>query len=218
LDEFERLRQSDGMADPPREDPATRQTKLIYLGLMEEARGVRQVIDAVAVLRSDGVPVTLDLVGDGRSLKSFQAHATALALGEDEVRFHGFVPYGEALSLVATMDAGLIPHYASESWESTIPNKLFDYMSLGLPVIASDVTPVKRVLTETGAGIVFRDRDADNLARAIRSFHADTKRRHMGEMGRDAIRQRYHFERDAQVLCGVLEDLVPSPSHAKSMT
>ena len=114
------------------------------------------------------------------------------------------------------MDAGLIPHFANESWESTIPNKLFDYMSLGLPVIASDVGPVKRVLSETGAGVTFRDRDSTDLVRVLEEFQANSNRQAMGIRGVEAIQNRYHFELDVDVLDRVLRSLTHSGLAARS--
>ena len=181
--------------------------RLVYLGVMEEARGVGLVIEALAEVRARGVPATLDLIGEGRSLGSFTERARALGMTEDVVRTHGFVEYSKALRIVARMDAGLIPHHASEGWQHTIPNKLFDYMSLALPVIASDVRPVRRVLTGTGAGVTFRDRDSSDLARVIQSIYMDPDRLAMGARGISAIRERYNWDRDAAVLKGVVDHL-----------
>ena len=172
---------------------------LVYLGLMEEARGVGLAIQAVASARERGAAITLDLIGDGRALPSFQKQVRDLGLSE-VIRFKGFVPYETALGEVAQADAGLIPHFGNESWETTIPNKLFDYMSLGVPVIASDVTPVSRVLKETGAGLVFADRDADDFARVLQSALNDEDLMRMGKAGMEAVRSTYNWERDVERL------------------
>lgn len=179
--------------------------RLVYLGLMEEARGVGLAIEAVAAARRAGTDVTLDLIGEGRSLQDFQARARELGLPETVVRFHGFVEYRKALGIVGGLDAGLIPHHASRGWECTIPNKLFDYMSLGLPVVSSSVGPVERVLRETGAGVTFRDRDAADFARVIERMAADPDRADMGRRGLDAVRRHYNWDREAAVLTGVVE-------------
>lgn len=177
--------------------------RLVYLGLMEEARGVEKVIEALGLLQGSGLAFRLDLIGDGRSLEVFRERTQALGLSSS-VRFHGFVPYQDALRQVARADVGLIPHFANESWETTIPNKLFDYMSLGLPVVASDVTPVRRVLEETGAGRTFRDRDAEDLAGVLAELAAAPELRDMGEAGRRAVRDRYNWEEEVRRLEGAL--------------
>lgn len=188
--------------------------RLTYLGLMEEARGVRLVLDAVALLVREGVVVALDLIGDGRARKALESHATALGLDPTRVRFFGHIPYRDALKTVAEADVGLIPHYANESWETTIPNKLFDYMSLGLSVISSDVTPVVRVLGETGAGVTFRDRNAADLARVLRSLDRASARA-QGARGRQAVRNRYHWERDAEQLVAVMDGVIASRNRSR---
>lgn len=212
VDEFTRIREA-------REEPGLAgsergSTRLVYLGIIEEARGVGVLIQAVASARDSGTPITLDLIGDGRALPAFRRSAPALGLTREAVHFHGFLPYRDALLKVAVADAGLIPHYANESCETTIPNKLFDYMSLGLPIIASDVTPVKRILGETRAGVIFRDRDNADLTRVLRAFHEDTRRSDMGRAGIQAVRSRYHWEQDAERLHMALRRVVTPPKCA----
>lgn len=209
VEEFGRIKSAASPGNSDSKDWGAASTfRLVYLGLMEEARGVGLVIEAVAEARSAGAPVTLELIGDGRSLPRFRQQARELHLEGDAVRFHGYLPYQQALTLVAGCDAGLIPHFANESWETTIPNKLFDYMSLRLPVIASDVAPVARVLHETGAGVTFRDRQLGDLTEVIRSLHADPERLKMGDAGVRAVKDRYHWERDALRLNNAIERAV----------
>jgi glycosyltransferase involved in cell wall biosynthesis len=203
VEEFAALQHT--RSDRSVEADAVRPFRLVYLGLMEEARGVTTVIEALSRVRKAGVAATLELIGDGRALPDFKELARTLGMDEEVVRFRGFVPYQDALADVAGADAGLIPHFANESWQTTIPNKLFDYMSLGLPVLSSDVRPVARVLAETGAGVTFRDRDAGDLAQVIERVASDPDRRAMGQRGLEAVRSKYHWERDGGVLRTVLE-------------
>ena len=198
-----------------RDDVAMRIT---YLGLMEEARGVGLLIDAVAAVVKNGVSVTLDLIGDGRARADFEASVARHGLSGEQVRFHGFLPYEEALAKVAEADVGIIPHYANESWETTIPNKLFDYMSLGLPVVSSDVSPVVRVLDSTGAGMTFKDRDSGDLARVLSKLAADPDRAALGKAGIRAIREEFNWESDVERLRQALATVVPDHAHTKNDT
>lgn len=184
-----------------------RELEVTYLGLMEKARGVSELIEAAARCRRRGLPVTLSLIGDGQDLDDFVEQARDLGMDRSAARFHGYVENDRALDRIARSDVGVIPHHAYESWNTTIPNKLFDYMAAALPVVASDADPVERVLRETGAGIVFEDRDADDLADALERLHeaGEGGRREMGRSGREAVRDEYNWELDASRLTSALE-------------
>lgn len=180
----------------------------VYLGLMERARGISEVIQAVALCRSRGVPVRLTLIGDGRNLADFQVEAGEAGLTEEIVRFRGFVPNEEALQIVAEADVGLIPHHVNESWNTTIPNKLFDYMAAGVVVVASDARPVERVVGETACGKIFPDRDVERLAEVLTELQMDGDRSRYGRAGQEAIQTSYNWERDRTRLVRAVEAVV----------
>jgi glycosyltransferase involved in cell wall biosynthesis len=184
-----------------------RRLSLVYLGLLEKARGVGIVLDAVAHCRAKGIALDLVLIGEGRARADFEAQAAALELS-DSVHFRGYVPYAEALAAVARADVGLIPHFANESWNTTIPNKLFDYMAAGLPVLASDARPVRRVIDQTGCGLWFRSGDVGDLAAKLETLAGLDSLRHFGEAGRAAIREGMNWEADGSRLVTALEALV----------
>ena len=178
--------------------------RVFYLGLLEVARGIGVLLEAVARSVKRG-PITLDIVGAGRDESLFQDQAARLGLGPDVVRFHGFVRNQEALAAMGAADVGIIPHFADEAWNTTIPNKLFDYMAAGLPVVTSDAAPPARIVRSTGAGVVFRDRDADDLARALERLRDPERRKACGMAGRAAIASVYHWEKDAAALLAVID-------------
>jgi glycosyltransferase involved in cell wall biosynthesis len=185
-------------APPPRAPDAP--LSLVYLGLLEVPRGILELVEAAAHLRARGIAARMTIVGDGRDAALFRARAAALGLGEDRVRFTGFVPRDRALHLVRDADVGILPHHANEMWNTTIPNKLFDYMAAGLPVITSSAVPSARVVRQTGGGLVFPSGDAAALADAIARLASADARRQLAARGLRAIRERYHWERDADAL------------------
>ena len=103
-------------------------------------------------------------------------------------------------------DVGLLPFHWCTHINSTLANKLFEYMALRLPIVASDVPPMARVLGETGAGITFRAGDAESLANAIEAVAGDRERAaRMGKAGADAVRSRYNWGVDAERLLRCIE-------------
>jgi glycosyltransferase involved in cell wall biosynthesis len=179
---------------------------VVYLGILEHARGVGTAIDAVAACRARGVPVRLTIIGDGRARIDFEAQATRLAVG-DAVRLLGFIPYKDALAIVAEADVGIIPHIATDSWNTTIPNKLFDYMAAGLCVVTSDAAPAKRVVEEEGSGVAYASGDSQSLADALERLWRAQDSAERGRRGVEAIRRRYHWEQDAERLRAVVSAL-----------
>jgi glycosyltransferase involved in cell wall biosynthesis len=178
--------------------------RLVYLGLMEEPRGVRILLEAAALLARRGVGFRLVLYGDGPELSDFRAHARALGLADTQADFRGHVPNAQALAALPLADVGVIPHFADESWHTTVPNKLFDYMAAGLAVVTSDARPAARIIHETAAGLVYRHPDPAALADAIERLADHELRRACAERGRAAVRDTYHWERDVARLLEVL--------------
>ena len=195
------------LSAPARDYAAHDLLHVVYLGLMEIPRGVAELLGAVARLRDQGRSIKLTLIGGGRDETIFRERARALKL-DTVAEFHGYVQNKKALEIVASADIGIVPHHADESWNTTIPNKLFDYMAVGLPVVSSDAIPCARVVRETGAGEVFRSGDAADLARAIDRFFDAETRRACGEAGTRAILERYNWEASTAVLLRVVAQTV----------
>jgi glycosyltransferase involved in cell wall biosynthesis len=191
---------------PQTEDPAngTSPLHLVYVGLLEHARGVASAIEAIAICRDRGVPVRFTVVGDGRARADFSALVQRLSLTESEVQMRGFLPYDEALRVVGSADVGIIPHLANESWNTTIPNKLFDYMAAGLAVLTSDAVPARRVVEETGCGTSFASGNPYALAKALEGLWRSGSSRTYGLRGRQAIRSRFNWEEDRSRLLDAL--------------
>jgi glycosyltransferase involved in cell wall biosynthesis len=184
---------------------------LNYLGLLEAPRGLGTVIDALALCVRRQLPVFLTVIGSGREQAVFEEQAHRLGLNENAIRFLGYVQNAEALRLVAQADVGLVPHQATESWNTTIPNKLFDYMAGGLAIISSDAKPAARIVTETATGQVYANMDPESLATAIERMLDPAYRTACGDNGRTAVRSKYNWENDTDRMLGALAKTVKLP-------
>lgn len=182
--------------------------ELIYLGLLEAPRGIGVMLDALALARRAGIRARLTILGDGRERRKFEARARELALDDSAVRFLGRVPYTEAVRLLQSADVGVVPHIASDHWNTTIPNKLFDYMAGGLAVLTSNAKPAARVVREAGVGVVFTDTDPADCAAAIGKLANAEFRARCGANGRSAVVARYNWERDAAMMLEAVNRVV----------
>ncbi len=125
-------------------------------------------------------------------------------------------PSGRARSYIAASSACLVPYSASEHTHTTVPHKLFQYMLAGKPVVVSDVRPLKRIIEETQAGLVFKADDPTSLAEALIALHKTpglTER--LGANGHRAAVGPYAWRHDARRLVEVYRSLGTSMVSAK---
>ncbi len=181
--------------------------RMVYLGIIEQSRGLGVVLSALAKLdRSGPIRATLDVFGDGHGLPLVRRRIAELGLGE-QVTLHGRQPYEAVLSRLSDFDVGVIPHHATDHWNYTIQNKLFDYLAAGLPVIVSSMPPAARIVQETGAGVVFRDRDPGAFLESLAGLTRADDRNRMGRQGRMAVERTFNWSFDAARLVASVEGL-----------
>jgi glycosyltransferase involved in cell wall biosynthesis len=179
---------------------------VLFTGILVGDRGLDVAIEALArLLQQRGPVAALVVAGDGRARPDLEAAARRAGI-EASVRFLGWTPHEALPGLCTAADVGILPFHDCPHIQTTLANKLFDYMAAGLPVLASDVRPMARVLRETGAGATFRAGDAADLAAALGRLLEDASaRRRMAESGREACRREFHWGRDGQRLLEALE-------------
>jgi glycosyltransferase involved in cell wall biosynthesis len=172
---------------------------IAYLGLLEAPRGLGTAIQAMHEVRRRLPLARLVVIGSGRDERYFREQVGQAGV-TGCVEFLGWLDYPQALGVLARCDVGLVPHHATASWQTTIPNKLFDYMSLGKPVIVSSVRPTERIVTDEQCGLVFAEQDAAALAEAVVAMGDPAVRAACGRRGREAIVRRYNWEADERRL------------------
>jgi len=195
-----------GSPPPPtlREASTDATLTLVYLGILEKPRGLETTIRAIA-LASNTIPgVRLRIVGSGRHEADFRVMVERLGL-QKRVQFLGWLDHAAAIRAIEDADIGVVPHHVTEHSNSTIPNKLFDYMAKGKPVIVSDARPLQRIVLEERCGMVFRDQDASDLAKAIAALQPDSVRVEMGRRAREAVVRKYNWAIDEARLLSAID-------------
>lgn len=157
--------------------PLTSPFQLVYAGDIREVRGIRTVLEASAHLGAIDHRVVLF----GR--------ITPPSLEEDlrrqdswsRVDFRGWRPQTEVFETLSVSDVGLLPLLPVGSYSTSHPNKLFEYLCTGIPVVMSDFLVWKELAEEVGARYeVFEPGDPQSLANALLRVYEqpDADRRH----------------------------------------
>ena len=179
---------------------------MVYVGGITRLRGAIEMVRAMEYL-SHIKNIRLDLIGKlvpqelEKELKSM--------LGYRQVRFYGWKPWSEAWKHVQRAIAGLVIFHPAPNHEKALPNKLFEYMAAGIPVIASNFPLWKNIIEKNKCGLCVNPLDPKEIARAIEYLltHPEEARK-MGENGRRAVEKQYNWEMEAEKLLSLYEGLL----------
>lgn len=139
--------------------------RVLYVSIIDQYKHQWHVVEAVADLRQEGIPVTLDLVGPAYppALARLQETLSRLDPEGSWARYHGPIPFEALHQYYAHADAGL---FASSC--ENMPNILLETMASGLPVACSNRGPMPEVLGD--AGVYFDPEQPHDIARALREL------------------------------------------------
>jgi glycosyltransferase involved in cell wall biosynthesis len=180
---------------------------MIYGGGVNYHRGLQFVIKALPELVGTYPNLVFWIAGTGSYIGTLKKLTEELQL-EEHVRFWGWMQQKELLEKISLADYALIPHVQSDHTNATIPHKLFQYMYAGIPIIASDCTPIKRIIEETNTGIIYRDKDSRDFAEAFRRIHEKQDiKPGIKERGKEWVEKKYNWMNDSERLVMLYNEL-----------
>lgn len=196
---------SDELADDVQWSEKARE--VAYVGGISAIRGIGEVVVAMELCRSG---VRLNLVGDF-SEKTVKAKTQALP-GWSRVNELGFLSRLEVKSVLGRSTAGIVTFLPEPNHIDAYPNKMFEYMSAGLPVIASDFPLWREIIEGSQCGVCVDPLDAASIASAIdRLVENPELARNMGENGRRAVHEKYNWDIEERKLLSLYEELLSRP-------
>ena len=175
---------------------------ILYVGVINPHRGLSTAIKAMARVIQEIPNAKLVIVGDGVTRSELVELVENMKL-EKHVVFPGFQPFAKLPSYIEASVCGLIPHISTPHIETTMPNKIFQFMMLGKPVIVSSTRPMTRVVNETNCGLTFQVEDDRSLAETIIKLKDERLCRELGENGRTATQDRYNWQETVRALLAV---------------
>lgn len=136
--------------------------------------------------------IELLLAGTGETFDDI-AQLVKTVSSSDRIHLTGAYKAKDLTALYDRTDIGILPYSEQEFRQYTLPNKAFDYMACGKPIISSALRPMKRLLDETDAGIYGNCSTPEHIAQLIeRMLQADVTS--MSRNGNMAFQSKYHWE------------------------
>lgn len=173
-----------------------------YIGGISQARGTYEMVLAAA-----SAEVELLLAGPFEHEKLFSQ--TQQMPEWKRVEYLGVLNKEEVRKVLARSLAGLVLFLPAPNHINAIPNKMFEYMAAGLPIIASHFPLWNEIIQKYQCGISVNPHDVHEIAQAMKwVVEHPTEAKRMGENGREAVAKHCNWENESKALLTLYEGLL----------
>ena len=177
---------------------------LIYQGKVEQNRGVDILIDALKHLKK----VTLVIIGPGNYINTLRQNVK-LSGQQNHAFVLDPVPWEQLAEFTASADIGVFPlQNVCLNYYLALSNKLFEYLSAGLPVVFSNFPEIRKIIIDNNVGTVVNEKDPVEIAESIDYILNNPKV--YKEMSNNAIRivkEKYNWEIEGQKLLNIYDKI-----------
>lgn len=180
----------------------TKEKIACFIGGQTPIRGIKALVNAIE--KVDG---KLYLAGPISS-EEFQNELKSLT-GWNNVVELGNLPRNDVAELLAKSLVGLVTYLPAPNHIDAQPNKLFEYMSVGLPVIASHFPLWKEIVVYNECGICVDPENPDEIAKAIQFFFDNPDEGfRMGQNGIKTVEETYNWHVEERKLIELYQKLI----------
>lgn len=172
-------------------DPSVYQTLpskfiLTYSGGIGPHRGVDVAIEGMKYL-VEYPDIQLAIVGFGSKSVMESLYALVERLQLKNVHFFGYQPFSKFYSYMHLADVNVIPHQSNGHTDNTVPHKLFQGMMAAKPLLVSSSAPLKRLIDQHKAGLVFSAGDPKDFSNKVLELYKNKElKNQLGENGKKA--------------------------------
>lgn len=177
---------------------SARPMRAVYVGSITDVRCIREIVSAIGLI-PDSYQARLVLAGKFEP-PELQEEVSALQ-GWSKVDFLGWKDRKEISQLLCSSRLGLVIFAPTGNHMRAEPNKLFEYMAAGLPVVASNFPYWQKIIHSTQAGITVDPASPEQISNAMKwLFEHPAEAEEMGRNGARAIRSIYNWDSEARKL------------------
>jgi len=177
--------------------------EICYIGGISKIRSIEQIMEALKYL-SD---IKLNLAGNFES-----EELKKLIMSHPEwkkVNYQGFVDRNKVAEIMKNSKIGLVLFLPLPNHTESEPNKMFEYMASGLPVIASNFPLWNEIIEENNCGICVDPQSPEEIAKAVEYLINNPEiAKQMGENGRKVVEEKYNWEKEGKKLLEVYSIIV----------
>jgi len=183
---------------------------ILFLGHLIDDRGILEIIEAFSQISKKFPQYQLIFVGEFQS-EPFKTKIFNFIddLGlKRKIVFRGRIPYDEVPQVLAASQIGLLNYLPNLNNMMGLPNKLFEYMAAGIPVIASDFENYREVIETANCGLLVDPTKPEQIAKALFQLIENPQlRQELGKNGQNAFRNHFCWEKEEAKIFSAIDEL-----------
>ncbi|WP_348706003.1 glycosyltransferase family 4 protein [Tenacibaculum sp. 190524A02b] len=180
---------------------------ILYLGDTHIRRGLLTAIEAMTKIKKSILNVKLVIVGKNTTDPILKKKVEELKL-DKFVDFEGWQDVALFPTYIEVSSICISPLYRSIQHDVAYANKLFQYMSLGKPLLVSNATAQKNLIQKINAGVVHKEKDAGDFAdKIIEMYQKEDMRKAFGEEGKQFVRNHFTWDKTSENLIKLYNNL-----------
>jgi glycosyltransferase involved in cell wall biosynthesis len=181
---------------------------MLYLGDTHIRRGLQTAISAVDVLKDKIPDLKLVIVGKNTTDTILKQQVNDLKL-QEFVDFEGWQNVSLFQSYILSSDICISPLHRNLQHDVAYANKIFQYMSLGKPLLVSDAIAQKRLVERTNSGLVHQEKNVNDFSdKILKLFSDESLRSELGENGKNFVRNEFSWEQTSKKLLHLYDNLL----------
>jgi glycosyltransferase involved in cell wall biosynthesis len=176
-----------------------------YIGGITVIRGIKEMVKSLEYMANSQV----NLILAGKFSTEKLSREIKLLHGWNKVQYEGFVGRKEVVEILKKAKAGLVLFHPVPNHIGAQPNKFFEYMSAGIPIIASDFPLWRQIVAEAKCGLLVDPLSPEKIAKAMKWIleHPEEAEK-MGQNGLKAVQNTYNWEKENEKLLALYSKLL----------
>lgn len=182
---------------------------IIYQGFIRQKRGLFELVKSFHYLDNS---YQLLIVGNGPMKEDLETYVEKKQL-ENQIAFRGYVDYQNLINVTKEADVGIISGKGTNEGKINYdrfygsPNKLFEYIVAGIPVITNNYPFYKKIVGNNKLGLFWKNKNPKDMARVIKNMFENEERYQEFKNNVFKIRENYVWEREEKKLIKFYEKL-----------
>lgn len=181
---------------------------VVYAGVFSDYTRLESLLDAARLLRDAHPQIRFNLAGGGYQVDRLKSYAADLGL--TNVAFWETLPKNRISKFIMEGDLSIINYRALDIFGQVLPNKLFDYLAAGRPILAGvPQGEISRILEESGCGFAIQPENPEQMVEKILWFYQNQEAGlKMGRLGQYYVRSHYNRTKLVDTFLGLFPRII----------